>query len=391
MAGKPITLLADTIASYVKACGKRSILQTCPQSMKGVNLAELKFAPQLEGDVLHMHTSPMSEITSYFEGIAKEGRSFKPAFENPDSAFAKYYADVQSKIFKPRIGIGPLKAYIFNNADKLNVSKSEYWELVDTIAANVKKEITANPNGLRKEFVENSDKIHKWAEIFSTQHFENGKNIYHKFYDKKMYNQAVKEYIEFVEKLTGKKVLIGCTSRMNFPISALGCFNNPKAYKDIDYILLGHGKNSSLITDTKNPLTWRFSDNDKSIWEFIEQKVPKGKKVLVFCCETDGLRKAGKTTTDMLDRKGQRMYSIGNEVVNDFNGENKPVKICQSGVIHIIGQMSEQIGTSAKSSGIGATPTLGKYATADFSLAQVDNPKTIMYDLDYSKYMIENL
>ena len=80
-----------------------------------------------------------------------------------------------------------------------------------------------------------------------------------------MYKDAVKEYTEFVEKLTGKKVLIGCTSRMNFPISALGMFNNPKAYKDVDYILLGHGKNSSLITDTKNPLTWRFSDNDKSI------------------------------------------------------------------------------------------------------------------------------
>ena len=131
-----------------------------------------------------------------------------------------------------------------------------------------------------------------------------------------MYKDAVKEYTEFVEKLTGKKVRIGCTSRMNFPISALGMFNNPKAYKDVDYILLGNGKNSSLITDTKNPLTWRFSDNDKSIYEFVEENVPKGKKVMAFCCETDGIRKAGKTAGEIVDKKGNRMFGVGNEVMN---------------------------------------------------------------------------
>ena len=31
--------------------------------------------------------------------------------------------------------------------------------------------------------------------------------VFHKFYNKKIYNQAIKEYKKFVEQITGKKVL----------------------------------------------------------------------------------------------------------------------------------------------------------------------------------------
>lgn len=244
------------------------------------------------------------------------------------------------------------------------------------------KEIRENPGNLRKEFVDNAGKIHKWAEIFATQHFENGKNIYSKFYDEKMYNNAVKEYTEFVEKLTGKKVLIGCTSRMNWGIQALGAFNDPKAYQNMDYILISHGKNSSLITDTKNPLTWRFSDNDKSVYEFIEKNVPKGKKVMVLCCETDGIRKAGKTAEEMFDRTGNRMYGIGNEVWATWAHQNEAIKICESGVRHIIGHCeSAGSGIIMSRIGDGAGP-------ANNSLSYLDTPKQIYYDLDFSKFTV---
>ena len=310
----------------------------------------------------------------------EEGKNFVP--ENPDSLAGQYSKSLQKGLLKLKPCIESYKNFILKNAEKLNVSKDEYYELVDEIAEKVQKEIRENPGNLRKEFVDNTGKIHKWAEIFATQHFENGKNIYSKFYDEKMYNNAVKEYTEFVEKLTGKKVLIGCTSRMNWGIQALGAFNDPKAYQNMDYILISHGKNSSLITDTKNPLTWRFSDNDKSVYEFIEKNVPKGKKVMVLCCETDGIRKAGKTAEEMFDRTGNRMYGIGNEVWATWAHQNEAIKICESGVRHIIGHCeSAGSGIIMSRIGDGAGP-------ANNSLSYLDTPKQIYYDLDFSKFTV---
>lgn len=346
-----------------------------PESFEG-----LRYTP-LATDCVKLKKTPLAEFKNYMAGIELEGKNFVP--ENPDSLAGQYSKSLQRGMFRLKPSIEGYKHFIFHNAEKLNVSKDEYYELVDEIAKKVQKEIQQNLGNLRKEFVDNAGKIHKWAEIFATQHFENGKNIYSKFYDEKMYNNAVKEYTEFVEKLTGKKVLIGCTSRMNFPISALGMFNNPKAYKDVDYILLGHGKNSSLITDTKNPLTWRFSDNDKSIYEFIEEKVPKGKRVMVFCCETDGIRKAGKRAEEVVDKNGNRMYGIGNEVMNEWN-ESNPVKLCESGVRHIKGHIytSKHI-----SYDIGSLQ--GYWKAGSFTLNAPFDPKIIYYDLDYSKFLVK--
>lgn len=266
-----------------------------------------------------------------------------------------------------------LKNVLSQNPDKIGATKRDYYYLVDLISQNVQKSVEAHPGNLRPEFVQNAGKIHKWAEIFSTQHYENGKNIYSKFYDEQIFNKAIDEYVQFVENMTGKKVLIGCKSRMNFDICALGMLNNPKAYKDVDYIILGHGKNSSLITDTANPNTWRFSDNDKSIWEFIEQNVPKGKRAMVFCCETKGLEKAGKTAAEMVDKSGVQMSGIGNTVSGLFRHEN-PVKICESGIRHIIGHVEG----NATMTRIGEVPTQG-FGT--FSMFSVTEPKTVLYNI----------
>ena len=153
------------------------------------------------------------------------------------------------------------------------------------------------------EFIENSDKIYDWRQIFLTNSKNSQGVVFHKFYNKKIYNQAIKEYKKFVEQITGKKVLIGCPSRMSWGIEALGVFNNPNAYKDIDCILIGHGKGSSLITDITSPNAWRFSDNNKSVWEFIE-KHANNKKIMTLVCEVDGVKLANKTELDMIDRSG---------------------------------------------------------------------------------------
>lgn len=42
-----------TIQSFLKASGVKSILQTKPQSLKGLNSAQFKFVPNLEGDIIN--------------------------------------------------------------------------------------------------------------------------------------------------------------------------------------------------------------------------------------------------------------------------------------------------------------------------------------------------
>ena len=334
---------------------------------------------QLAGDTVQIHKSPLNEVMSYIQSVAKEGRSYKPIFKNTNSPFAQYYASTQKGQWKRIPTIYGFRTYIFNNAETLNVTKEEYYQLIDEIAKQTKAQTLSNPLAskvLRKEFLDNADKIHKWGEIFATQHkFPDGTVKFNKFYDEKIYNQAIKEYVEFVEKLTGKKVLIGCTSRMNFPITALGMLNSPKAYKDVDYILLGHGKNSSLITDITHPNTWRFSDNDNSVWEFLEKNVPKGKKVLVFSCETEGAKKAidaGVITQEGIDNIHKFLPCVGNSVSGWFE-QTGGAKICESGTRKIIGQINDNpVTKSLVCTEIGATS--GYFNGSSFTLNAVADP-----------------
>ena len=160
---------------------------------------------------------------------------------------------------------------------------------------------------------------------------------------------------------------------MSWGIEALGVFNNPNAYKDIDCILIGHGKGSSLITDITSPNAWRFSDNNKSVWEFIE-KHAKNKKIMTLVCEVDGVKLANKTELDMIDRSGLSMVGIGKEVLPELDAHNNPVKICKGGIRHIIGHI-ENSGKPVK-------------MPANLPTKIFEDPKTIMYDLDLNKYMI---
>jgi hypothetical protein len=52
---------------------------------------------KLVGDtVLIKHKSPLNEFMSYIQNVAREGKSYKPTFENPDSAFAKYWEAIEN-------------------------------------------------------------------------------------------------------------------------------------------------------------------------------------------------------------------------------------------------------------------------------------------------------
>lgn len=104
---------------------------------------------------------------------------------------------------------------------------------------------------------------------------------------------------------------------------------------------------------------------------------------MVLCCETDGIRKAGKTAEEMFDRTGNRMYGIGNEVWATWAHQNEAIKICESGVRHIIGHCeSAGSGIIMSRIGDGAGP-------ANNSLSYLDTPKQIYYDLDFSKFMVK--
>lgn len=360
---------------------------------------DLKFIFVGDSQVNKTKSTPIQEFNTYLDELAKNGRDYQPVFEDPNSPFAKYYATLldnfqkQVKNYddaisqgrkpfggKPKYVSKPnlqnFQSFLLRNSNNLNLSKEEYWQVVKEVNQNIVNEIKTNPLNFRKEIVENAEKIQEWASIFATQNPKTGNS---KFYDENKFNQAIKEYTQFVEQLTGKKVLIGCPSRMNWGVSILGMLNNPESYAGVDYILISHGKGSSLIQDTQNPNTWRFSDNDNSVYEFIEKNVPKGKKVLAFTCEVEGLKLAGKTREEMIDRAGNRMLGIGSPVSGEYE-ESGAAKIVESGIRHIIGQISSERITF---SDLGNTPVLDNNAGHINIANQV---KKLYYDLDFSKF-----
>ena len=129
-----------------------------------------------------------------------------------------------------------------------------------------------------------------------------------------------------------------------------------------------------MITDITHPNTWRFSDNDKSIYEFIEQNVPKGKKVMVSCCETQGVNKAieaGVITQNEAVKLKESLPCLGNGVSGWFEATGG-VKICESGTRRIIGQINDNtIARSLTCSDIGAT---SGYADGQFTLNAITDP-----------------
>lgn len=295
----------------------------------------------------------LRELDDYIAGWKEMGDDFIPQSKNPNSMFMEYYqykkdlmANNKCPFCKPRLNIcrGNSEAFTFQakeefltflEKDSKISTKKDVLAVIDEIAKDMPRYVKKHHPQLRPEFSNNADKIYKWYKILNSETKDLGRT---KLYDEKLINQSWDEFSSFVEQVTGKKVLIGAKSRMGTFVSDIGILNNPNAYKDVDYILFGHGKGSSLITDATQNGTWVFSDTGESVWEFIEkQKLPKGSKILVETCEKDGLDpKVREGLKCMYDKDGKYKFGIG-KPVNAVHYEHEPAKIVEAGKREIIG------------------------------------------------------
>ena len=107
--------------------------------------------------------------------------------------------------------------------------------------------------------------------------------------------------------------------------------------KDIKYVIFGHGSGTSLIDSGKD--AWHVAGNSKiGIFDFIEENIPKGKKVLVNCCE--------ETPKQFKNLIPVNKPAIGNPVHTDATSSYKyPLKIVESGRREIIGAYANGIAT----------------------------------------------
>ena len=333
---------------------------------------------KLAGDsVVIKNKSPIDEFMSYLKGYAEQGENFVPDLSNSNSPFVQYFKHRQEvcvpkvcKIFgkeiikpappkivmgdnNPIISLNSFVEYIINNPG--NMTKNQFYEIVDEVAEKMPAYVKKRYPNLRPEIAENADKIYKWQMAVGQEGpgAIKGEIKYGAFFDKERKETALKEYIQFIEDITGKKVLVGSPTRMGFATSTVTIYNNPEMYKDVDYIIWGHGTGSSFA-DVNSPYAWRFTDNGKSVWEFIEKNVPKGKKVLVTSCEEDAEfwksldripkdYEGTKVETslkrnfpEMYDKNGNYMSGVGN-TVDATLCPNQGVKICESGRRQILG------------------------------------------------------
>ena len=82
--------------------------------------------------------------------------------------------------------------------------------------------------------------------------------------------------------------------------------------KGIDALLIGHGEGSFLKGD------WYFCENGKSVMDYLNSTLGKGKKVLVLTCET-----ANNATKEH--------PGIGNYVITKLDDTMHPAKIVETG------------------------------------------------------------
>lgn len=338
---------------------------------KPQNIEELRYVVAPNIDSLNIkNKTALSEFKSYLEGFKLNGESYVPISQNPQSSFMEYY-NYRKEICvpKPAVKLGgltfparPAPQKIINKnetADDCLISlinfskflkdsskyatKEEYYQIIDEISIKMPDYVRKMYPDLRPEVIENSGKIFKWRSMMDVEKKVDGKIVKNKFYDETKKMEAIEDFSKFVEKLTGKKVLIASPYRMTIAPDELGLLNDPKSYENVDYILFGHGTGSSLITDSSKEGHWIFSDTGESVWEYIEKNVPKGKKILVGTCEQDKywradgmIPKQRKEMKEMYDKSGNYMYGIGNSVSAAF-GISQPAKICESGKRHIVG------------------------------------------------------
>lgn len=341
------------------------IKYTKSRNQKPLPFKGLRFKPELAADTVQIvKKSPLAEFKNYVANWRLYGENFEPTSSNPNSVFMEYFnyrkqicnaagesegariigRRAEFKVVTSKEPVEYLMQFknFMQTTSKL-ATKEQYYEIIDEIAALMPDYVGRYHRSLRPEIKERSGDIFKWRSYLAVETKVGEEVVPTKFFDREKKEEALKNYTEFVENLTGKKVLIGSPSRITIAVDELGLLNDPNSYKDVDYILFGHGKGSSLVTDVEDAATWRFSDSDESVWKFIEENVPRGKRVLVGVCEKDRFYNSDgrfpverRRQPEMYDNSRKYMFGIGDTVHCDF-GREHPAKICESGLRHIIG------------------------------------------------------
>ena len=367
---------------------------------------------KLAGDtVVIRKKSPLTEFFSYLKGYEAEGENFVPTSSNQDSLFMDYFNYRKSVcVPKPLVQIPgskikfmprpappkivfegdcgddlmlSLKQFINYIHTNPKCTKEEFYSVIDEVAGMMPEYVRKNYPMIRPEIAAKADKLFKWNYILGQEYKgqKKGEVLTTRFFDKDMKEQALKEYVAFVEKMTGKKVLIGSPTRMSFAVQTVTLYNNPKTYEKADYILWGHGTGSSLA-DINDINKWRFTDTGESIYKFMEDN-GKGKKFLVTCCEEDAefWKAKGLIPQDypknnvewdlkrdlpgMKDKDGNFMPNIGACVGSGF-GVGGGVKLCIGGVRKILGTIQAK----------------GTHTQIDnFLSSSVGELETVMYNL----------
>lgn len=112
---------------------------------------------------------------------------------------------------------------------------------------------------------------------------------------------------------------------------------NKKFPKDIKYIVFGHGMGTSIVKEGKDAWHAAFKPEIK-IFDFIEQNIPQGEKVLVNCCEV-----TPKQFKHLLPKDKP---AIGYTTYTDASSSYyHPLKIVESGKKQIIGGYANGIMT----------------------------------------------
>lgn len=324
---------------------------------KPVNPAELKvlrFAPEtIVGDTVKFSTTPISkniktqgntlvdDIVMYIEGYKQKGEHFIPTNLDTSSPTFKFIEYCKKCKIEPTVK--DYEIFLFGSMKhNFNYSREEILKLCELRGKEIAEELKKIP-GINPKIIENAPQIEQWSNIIRANSFQFKNNLFgistadQLLQDDVLYKQAAKNFERLATEITGKKVLLIGSDDLDFLPSAVLSLGNPKVHQGAEYIILGHGTGSSLITDTLNPNTWRFEATGESVWKFIEKNVPKGKKCAVCVCEEGGLELAGKTLTEMIDKKGQVMYGIGNAIDAEGFPMHSPLKYCESGIRHITG------------------------------------------------------
>lgn len=166
-------------------------------------------------------------------------------------------------------------------------------------------------------------------------------NEFYKMMLSKPSHAKVAEACKAFEKETGIKMLMTNPHEAycfgNFANVLLNDIKSGRFPKDLKYVVFGHGEGTSLVAAGKD--RWHVAADPKiGIFDYINQNIPKGEKVLVNCCET-----TPKQYRHLIPKDKP---AIGNTTYTDASSTYyHPLKIVQSGRNEIIGGYANGIMT----------------------------------------------